>query len=507
MGRTILGATVAATALLAGGSAVADVTAQQVWDMYKKDIELYGEGAVTHGEEAFEGGVLTVPDLAIHTSSPDSTVDVDFGDLVFTETGDGSVSVTMPAEFPMVISPGTDSDSAGEATIMIRPGDFSMLVSGTEAEMVFDIDAPRYQVELVEATDEGRPVEAEASVTLNGGTGTVTMREGDPRQIEYDMAVRSIDILLDGTAPEGEEGTFFFSGQIADLAIDAAITMPQGINLNAPPEEMATMFQDGLAFSGGYAFGRSSYMFNFSDGTDNAEGTATAASGELRGGLSADRMSYDSRVTDLALNVTGNQLPFPIELSAAEYGIGLDTPLASTEEPVPFGASLNIVELALNDMIWAMVDPGGQLPHDPMTALIAVNGTGRLFYDVLDPADEAAMAEAPVPGELYSLDLTELNIELAGAALTGEGDFTFDNTDTTTYPGMPRPNGQVRLQLEGGNSLLDTLVEMGMVPDEAAMQARLMMGMFARVTGEDQLETTVEVNDEGHLIVNGQRLQ
>jgi hypothetical protein len=36
---------------------------------------------------------------------------------------------------------------------------------------------------------------------------------------------------------------------------------------------------------------------------------------------------------------------------------------------------------------------------------------------------------------------------------------------------------------------------------------RLMMGMFARTTGDDQLRTTVEVNDQGHLIVNGQRMQ
>lgn len=506
-GRTTFGATAAATALLAGNAALADVTAEQVWDMWKQNLEVYGEGALTHGAEEMAGDVLTVPGLMLQTTSPESSIEADFGDLVLTENGDGTVTVTMANEMEMVFSPGPEISDADRATLMLRPGDFSMLVSGDVTEMVFEIDAPRYQVELVEVVSEGAPVEAEAMFTATGGTGTMTMREADPREIDYDVAISSLDLLIDATAPEGEEGSIFFSGEIADLAFEASAAVPADLDMNAPPEEMAMVFQDGLAFSGGYSLGRSSYMFNFDDGVDNGEGTATAESVTLNAAFSGERMAYDTEVNGLELNVTGSQMPFPLEVSATRYGVGIDMPLAATGEPVPFGASLDIVELALNEMVWGMIDPGGQLPRDPLTAIIAINGTGRLYYDVLDPASAEAMAEAPVPGELYSLDLTELNIEMAGTALTGDGSFVFDNEDLETYPGMPRPNGQISIQLEGGNTLLDTLVAMGLVPEEGAMQARMMMGMFARTTGEDQLETTVEVNDEGHLIVNGQRLQ
>lgn len=506
-GRTTLGATAMAAALLAGNAAVADVTAQQVWDMWKENIDVYGEGALTHGTEQVSGGVLTVPGLAIRSSSPESTVEADLGDLVLTENGDGTVTVTMAEEIEMVFSPGPEITEADRATVVLRPGDLSVLVSGTEAEMVFEVAAPRYEMELTEVISEGAPMQAEASLVLNDGTGTVTVREGDPRELDYDLALGSIDLLVDATPPEGEQGTFFLSGQVADLALDASVAVPADLDMNAPPEEMAMVFENGLAFSGGYSFGRSTYMFNFDDGTDTLEGTVTAASGEQTGSFSSERMSYDTQVSELALNLSGSQLPFPVEVAADEYGLGLDVPLSTTEEPVPFGASLSIVDLAVNDMVWSMIDPSGQLPHDPLTATIALNGTGRLFYDVLDPESAEAMAEAPVPGELYSLDLSELNIAAGGAGLTGGGSFTFDNTDMETFPGMPRPTGQLTLQLTGGNTLLDTLVAMGLVPEEAAMQSRMMMGMFARVTGEDQLETTVEVNDEGHLIVNGQRLQ
>ncbi|MEO1365292.1 MAG: DUF2125 domain-containing protein, partial [Pseudomonadota bacterium] len=95
-----------------------------------------------------------------------------------------------------------------------------------------------------------------------------------------------------------------------------------------------------------------------------------------------------------------------------------------------------------------------------------------------------------------------------GAKLTGAGDFTFDNSDLVTFDGLPRPKGAVDLSLVGGNGLLDKLVAMGLVPEDQAMGARMMMGLFA-VPGEaeDTLTSKIEVNDEGHVLANGQRLR
>ena len=52
--------------------------------------------------------------------------------------------------------------------------------------------------------------------------------------------------------------------------------------------------------------------------------------------------------------------------------------------------------------------------------------------------------------------------------------------DLTTFDGMPRPEGALDLELTGGNTLLDTLVAMGLLPEEQAMGARMMLGLFAR---------------------------
>ena len=73
---------------------------------------------------------------------------------------------------------------------------------------------------------------------------------------------------------------------------------------------------------------------------------------------------------------------------------------------------------------------------------------------------------------------------------------------------MPRPKGGVDLTLVGGNGLLDKLVGMGLLPEEQAMGARMMMGLFAVPgEGEDTLNSRIEVNDEGHVLANGQRIR
>ena len=73
---------------------------------------------------------------------------------------------------------------------------------------------------------------------------------------------------------------------------------------------------------------------------------------------------------------------------------------------------------------------------------------------------------------------------------------------------MPKPTGSLDLTLVGGNGLIDKLVAMGLLPEEQAMGARMMMGLFAVPgDGEDSLKSKLEINEDGHVLANGQRLK
>jgi hypothetical protein len=76
-----------------------------------------------------------------------------------------------------------------------------------------------------------------------------------------------------------------------------------------------------------------------------------------------------------------------------------------------------------------------------------------------------------------------------------------------TFAPLPRPEGALRVQINGLNGLLDNLVAMGLVPAEEMMAPRMMMGMFARSTGDDQLESQLEITGDGQVLANGQRIR
>jgi hypothetical protein len=166
-----------------------------------------------------------------------------------------------------------------------------------------------------------------------------------------------------------------------------------------------------------------------------------------------------------------------------------------------------MVDVAVNEDIWMMGDPTGALSHDPVTFAIDLTGTAKLFFDLMDPAQQAALNNADVPGEIHSLNLNDLTLRAAGAEVKGTGAFTFDNTDLVSFDGLPRPEGEVTVNVNGANQLIDSLVGMGLLPEDQAMMGRMMMGMFARNVGDDQLTSTLSVNAEGHVVANGQRIK
>ena len=98
---TPLRSAVCIAALFVGGTAQADVTAQQVWDHWKDQMGLYGENGISIGSEDVDGGTLTVSDLKATIDDGEIKVEANIGDLVFTEQGDGTVSVSMAESYPI----------------------------------------------------------------------------------------------------------------------------------------------------------------------------------------------------------------------------------------------------------------------------------------------------------------------------------------------------------------------------------------------------------------------
>ncbi len=489
-------------ALFAGSAAQADVTAQQVWDSWKGYMGIYGENGFSVGSETMSGNTLTVSGMTIDSTTQTGTIKGTLDQILLTENGDGTVTVTMSDSYPITVTSTTPDGVNQVIDMAINQSGLKMMVSGTPEEMTYALTADRYGFKVNSIVEDGAPVPGDVTITANNVTGSYLAKTGDMRDITYDVKAATVDILADFADPQNG-GAFTLSGQLKDMAANAAVIMPLDANMDMPE----TLFTNGMSIKGGYTYGAGNYLFSVKDVPDAMDGTASATGGTLDFSMDKDALAYNTATTGLTVNVTGAQIPFPIDVSLAELGMGFSMPLSKTDAPAPFTTKINLTDLAVNDMIWSMIDPTAALPHDPATAQIDLSGTAKLFYDLLDPAVAEELAAADVPGEIDSLNLNSLKLAVAGALITGTGGFTFDNTDMTTFDGIPAPTGEINLQINGANGLIDKLVAMGMVPEDQASMGRMMMGMFTQVVGDDQLTSKIEVKGDGSISANGQRIK
>ena len=489
-------ATIAASSamVLLAPAAFADVTAQQVWDNWKANTAMYGQDGVTIGSETAGDGTVTVEGLQLSSDDGTSVLTVDIGTLVFAENGDGTVSVTMQDSYPFTVS---EVGGDGSVTFEVTQTGMSIIVSGDPDAMNYDISADTYALTLTDVqTDEG--FDAEAFVRANAVTGSYQTDTATGTYTTFGFSAASVDFLVDATGVDADD-KIVLSGQMRDAVTTGEIDLPEGADI-----DIAETFMDDFAFRGTFEVGESTAIFDYATETDGGNGSVQFGSIAFGGDINASTFDYTSATTDVVLTVASAQMPFPLNMSWASLGQTLSFPTARTDEPAPFGYRFALTDFTVGEEIWEMGDPAGALPRDPATLIIDVAGTLRMLTDLLDPA---AADSADVPAEINSLTIDTVLLSAVGAQVEAAGGFTFDNTDLETFDGVPRPEGKVDVTITGVNALIDTLIGMGLLPQDQAMMGRMMMGMFTQPAGDDVLTSTIEINDQGHVLANGQRLQ
>ncbi len=500
-----IGGTAALTTLMTGTAGFADVTAQEVWGDWKNYMQ--GFGYTMQGTEATAGDTLTVSNLAMSMELPDNegNVSMSMDQVAFKNNGDGTVSIMFPAVMPIVadITPKVGEDV--KAAIEYTQKGFTMVVSGDATNMTYNYTAVDTGIALKSLEVEGKPVEiGKAMMLLHNVIGSSDMKVGNLRSVSQTFKADSITYDVDFKDPEGK-GHMVMGGTMNALGFDGKGDYPTAMD----PSNMSNMLKAGFNFDGTFTYQGGQSKFNFNENGDTFQGTSSSDSGSLTVAMGEAGLQYGGTATGTKVDVSASDLPLPIALEMATSAFNLAIPVIKGDQEQDFALGFTMGDFTMSDMIWGLFDPAGQLPRDPATLSLDLSGKVKLFLDLMDP-EEMAKADrgGEAPGEIHALDINNLVVSMVGADLTGKGGFTFDNSDVTSFDGMPKPTGAVDLQLVGGNSLLDKLVAMGLLPEDQAMGARMMMGLFAVPgDGEDTLKSKIEINDQGHVLANGQRLK
>ena len=498
-------ATASALALMmTTAAASADVTPAEVWTDWQAYLTDFGF-AVT-ATEAQNADGLSLTGIVLTQTLPDEggEMTMSLPELTLKDNGDGTVYVAYPEEMPISIK-ATGKDALS-LDFLYRTTDMDMNVSGDPSEMTYTYTAAAVGVTIDnlstgdEAVDLGKivfdmkDVDGRTVMTVDGGR--IADQKVSAGAATYEFAFAD---------PEEAGNSVNMTGSIESLDMAAKMTMPENTDMN----NMAAALAAGLAMDAGYTFGPGASVFEFTDEEGVTKGTSSSSGGKLALRMDEGQLSYGGTSNDVRIEASVPNLPFPVEMGMKEAQFDLTMPLQKDDAPQDFGLTFVLGDLTVSDAIWALFDPEGKLPRDPAILALDLDGKASILADIFDPVAMAKAEESDaVPAELNALTVNRLQLRLAGAELTGQGDVTFDNDDMITYDGKPKPVGDVALKLTGANALLDKLVAMGLVPEDQVMGMRMMMGVFAVPgEGEDELTSKIEFTEEGGIVANGQRLK
>ena len=496
-----------AIALVLVAQAALAITPEEVWANWKAAAADAGQ-QITAAAEAKSGNTLEITDLKSVFPIPDSdlVLTTQIPKVALADMGDGTVSITFSESYPLTISEfGTTASPAGAEIEIGLPG-ASVIASGTADSVAYTFAMPTLTAKLIKATDaDGKPVDASLDGTASGlaGAYVVEKQAGGSTLLDAGMVLEKIDIAAAATNPALSES---FKASFSAAGIS---TKSKGVLLTPEAmEDMAKALVAGFAIDSQTETGALSFSAEFNDASGPNTWSGDLAGLNARIALDKTRVDYGFGMTGgkFAMSVPSEQIP-PVDGTFGEIAFRLAGPLAKTDAPQDFSVLVRLIDVAASEAVWAMGGPFSTLPHDPLTAILDMNGKMGWKIDPLTMND-GGMTEVPVmPVLLFNADLTQFLLKFVGAEASATGALTFDNNDLVTWEGIPTPTGTITANMKGVNALIDKLVQIGLLPEDQVMGFRMMLAMFAKPgAGPDELVSEIEFKNKG-LFVNGQQIR
>lgn len=481
--------------------ALADVTAADVWSNQQNYYDAMG--VKLNG--TLSGDQLTNPEINVILPMGIASFQITADAVTMTENGDGSVTVTYPSPMNVSLVGGVQGEGTASGNLTLTHDGYTIIATGEPGDITYDIDAQNLRMEIGDVSLDGANTaefSVEGFVEMASWVGTAQVTEGDliTRSTTVDTGETDVDLTfsVDGaqsrstqnSQPVRTVGSIALPAGGSDI-MNLSAAVRNGLNVNIETTGGETTSLSETTIDGGSTIrqithtGPQTAAFTFNEDGFQAVGEADG---------------FDMTMTDPTM------FPGDLEFSVDSVTANYDVPLNASEEPQDFRVATSLTGFTMGDTIWDLFDPEGQLPRDPAEISFDVTGMGTNGTDLLDIMAMSQMFGPPAI-EIDEVTIENLRIAAVGAEVMAQGAMTFDWTDFQTIPGIARPEGKVTVNLNGANALMDKLSAMGLIPEEDLMMPRMMMGMFSTPVGDDMLETVLEVNSEGHVLANGQRIQ
>ncbi len=484
-----------ATALWLPLPATADMTPDALWQAWQDNAAAAGLPLSATVEQ---GGTLALIGLSVRRPLGDGTLTLGVDRLDLAQDG-ADVRMTLPVggTVTLVAAPGPDDPEGDtvEAVFALADAPLSATATGDAADPDWTVAADTVALELVSLTQGGTPVDAEFRADLGGLAGRLTGLGSADRPLSADLSLARMATAFAATDADSGD-TLRTTATQSDATLRA--------DLAEDPSD-----PDAWSLRASLAGGESASVSVQSGPTGSFETDSRQDSSVLDVTLTDTRSDYGARVTGLATTLSGSMLP------AGPLGAAIDTATLNLSVPTGPAPDLQTAQLALDlqgvmpdDRLWALIDPMGALPRDPAAATLRAEADlASLDPDAAAEATEDTAPGMDLPGLLpRALRIAEIAVNLGTASIAGDGAVDIP-AGPMGVPDMDQATGAIDLRGTGLNGLLQQAMAAGAVNMEQAMGAQMLLGMFA-VQGEgDSFTTRIELQPDGALLVNGNRLR
>jgi hypothetical protein len=466
--------------------AMAQITPEDVWQNWQVASAAMGQTLIA-ASTSREGATLTISDVTIASANDGVTVQGNLDQILMQDQGDGTVLVTMPPQYPLRMTMPSDTAQPTQLDILIAQEDFTMLASGAPNELRYDLTAPTVTVTL--ARIEGQDTSAAnltVTATLSDISGSYTTRsDAGAMTADTDIAVAGLALAVIGANAADQ----------SELRLTAAML---GLGVKATGALMGAISPVSVAMLNSTSDLRSDQVEFDLEIVDPLGATTikgTGAEGMVSAKIAEGAMQYSTSQNMLNVVVNAPTIPLPdLGITLQQAAISVMSPLIPTDTAEPFAFEVALRNLALSDQLWAIFDPTAALPRDPINLVIETEGMAKI---------NSGAAGQAYPAEVETLNLKTLEMNIAGAELSGSGQTTFAPDEG----GTPNPSGVFDLSLLGANGLMGKLVDGGFLSVEALTFPRMMLAMVATpaADGSDSYSAKIEIRDKA-VFANGQML-
>lgn len=498
--------TTSAAAMALATPSLADVTGPDVWATYTTLYE--STGAQVFGEVTTTGAETVVVNPALLYRFPFgiATLRMSIPEIRLTDQSDGTVTFAYPDTFDLTVEVNVPDQGFGTGVFSVSQTGFASIISGDPGaiNVTYQVDQAAFALKDLSISTEEFDVQGQVIIDGYSGSSDIFVGE-DLVTVTGTQTVGKADLALAMTGLTGEVVTVTGENDPSSYVSEMALPVG-GKSLFALSEAL----RDGAKLSV-----QSEVGANTLNTVATQDGQTIYQEERVNGPTTTD-LSIDAtgfRVTaeagESSFRVFGSDdIPFPLAGAVSGASVDVGFPLLPSEDPQEVILQLGMNDFTLDEEIWSLFDPAGELPRDPASFNLDIVANVISDIDWLDFSTLEDQLDQPIPPITpEQITINDLSLSAVGASAEGNAALTLDLTDMETFDGFPRPEGEAYLAVTGANGLIDRLTNMGLIGPEEAGMARLGMGFIARSTGSDSFETAVEVNEAGEVYVNGQRMR